>query len=121
MVPETPIDPDKDWFTHEEAVTMAGKDPDYLTRRLYDEILQKQYPTWKVYAQILDPAKTSVNVLDATKVVPEADCKWIEFGKITLNELPQNYFSQVEQAAFTPANIVPGWDISPDPSMYSDS
>lgn len=97
---------------------MAGKDPDYLTRRLYDEIQQGKFPTWKVSAQILDPTKTSVDVLDDTKVVPASDCPWFEFGQLKLNELPQNSFAQVEQAAFTPANIVPGWDISPDPSMY---
>ncbi|ODM15399.1 hypothetical protein SI65_09340 [Aspergillus cristatus] len=127
LVPETPIDPDKDWFTYDEATTMAGKDPDYLTRRLYDEIQRGQFPTWKVSAQILDPAKTSVDVLDDTKVVPASDCPWIEFGQLKLNELPQNYFTQVKQAAFTPANIVPGWDISPDPILqirllsYGDS
>lgn len=118
LVPEAPIDPDKDWFTYDEATTMAGKDPDYLTRRLYDEIQQGQFPTWKVSAQILDPTKTSVDVLDDTKVVPASECPWIEFGQLKLNELPQNSFTQVEQAAFTPANIVPGWDISPDPSIY---
>ncbi|OJJ38038.1 hypothetical protein ASPWEDRAFT_307847 [Aspergillus wentii DTO 134E9] len=127
MLPDPPIDPERDYFTLDEATANVGKDPDYLTRRLYEETQNGPHPTWKVYAQILDPAKTSIDVFDATKVVPETDCPWTEFGKITLNEVPQNYFTQIEQAAFTPANIVPGWDISPDPLLqirllsYGDS
>lgn len=96
---------------------MAGKDPDYLTRRLYDEINSSKKPTWNVYAQIIDPEKQGVNIFDATKVIPDEQCTVVKFGKITLTEPPQNFFTQVEQAAFNPANVVPGWDVSPDPRM----
>lgn len=98
---------------------MAGKDPDWLTRRLYEEIMLPGFqPTWKVMAQLVgDPSKSTVNIFDATKILDEKIFPWKEFGKITLTECPQNFFTQVEQAAFNPANFVPGWDISPDPCM----
>ncbi|KAL2814506.1 catalase-like domain-containing protein [Aspergillus cavernicola] len=124
------------YFTLEEATTIAGKDPDYLGRRLYQEIQDaidyekdpnrdpdnpKPYPSWKVYAQIIDLNNiptTDVNIFDPTKVIPDTlGFPWVEFGKITLNEVPANYFTQVEQAAFAPNNVVPGWDISPDPIL----
>lgn len=50
--------------------------------------------------------------------IPTEDFPLIPFGKITLNRNPINYFTEVEQAAFAPANVVPGWDISLDPSMF---
>lgn len=122
LVPDPEPDQDKDYFSLDEAATMAGKDPDYLTRRLYDEINSNNKPTWNVYAQIIDPTKQGdgyYNIFDATKVVPDSQCtEVIKIGKITLNENPQNFFSQVEQAAFNPANVVPGWDISPDPGVF---
>ncbi|KAL4811970.1 catalase-like domain-containing protein [Aspergillus spinulosporus] len=129
LLPDPPVDPDMDYFTVDDATTMAGKDPDYLTRRLYDEITNPHIknPTWNVMAQIIDPKKTKVNIFDATKIIPEEDCPLMSIGKITLTECPQNFFSQVEQAAFNPANIVPGWDVSPDPLlqirlfMYGDT
>jgi catalase len=125
LVPDPPIKPDDDYFDLSHATTMAGKDPDWLTRRLYDEITKAQstvgdnkYPTWKVMAQLVeDPSMSPVNIFDATKVLPENLFPWKEFGKITLTECPQNFFTQVEQAAFNPANVVPGWDISPDPLL----
>lgn len=103
----------------EQATAEAGKDPDILTRELYERIQGKTYPKWKVWAQIIDPKKadnSDVNIFDATRVVPETTFDWTEIGEITLDEPPQNYFTQVEQAAFNVANVVPGWDISPDPS-----
>lgn len=89
LVLATPIDPDKDWFTQDEVTIIAGKDPNYLSCRLYDDIQQSQYPTWRAYAQIIDPAKISVDALAVTKVVPESDCPLLELGKITRNGLPR--------------------------------
>lgn len=125
LIPDPEPDQDKDYFTLGEATYMAGKDPDYLTRRLYDEIYSDKKPTWTVYAQIIDPNKQGdnfYNIFDATKVVPDSQCiEVIKFGKITLNEGPQNFFAQVEQAGFNPANVVPGWDVSPDPGVFPSS
>jgi catalase len=112
-----PKDP---YYTKEEALAEAGKDPDILTRELYDRIDKKTFPKWKVSAQIIDPAKadkSDVNIFDATRVIPESTFPWTEIGEITLDEPPQNFFTQVEQAGFNVANVVPGWDISPDPIL----
>ncbi|KAJ0416310.1 catalase-like domain-containing protein [Aspergillus carlsbadensis] len=132
LVPSKP-DPDNDYFTLDQATTMAGKDPDWLARRLYDEITYKgpsgmekpKFPQWIVRAQIvteagLDKLKKmypQLSIFDATKTLPESIFPWQEFGMLTLDECPQNSFTQVEQAAFNPANVVPGWDISPDPVL----
>lgn len=106
-------------FTEDEAIKISGQDPDYATRDLKDAIDSKNYPSWTVYAQIIDPSKAEVyktNIFDATKTVSQKDFPLIPFGKITLNQNPINYFAEVEQAAFAPANVVPGWDVSFDPS-----
>ncbi|KAI9644113.1 catalase A [Ciborinia camelliae] len=105
--------------TLEEAVKTSGHDPDYSTRELYQTIERGNFPSWTVYAQIIDPLEAEsyhINVFDATRLIPEEDYPLIPFGKITLNRNPVNFFMEVEQAAFSVANIVPGWDISPDPS-----
>ncbi len=72
-----------------------------------------------MYAQIIDPAAAenyTTNIFDATKTISQTDFPLIEFGKITLNQNPVNFFTEVEQVAFNPTAIVPGWQISPDPS-----
>jgi hypothetical protein len=77
-----------------------------------------------VYAQIIDPQAAqnyTTNIFDATKTISEIDFPLIPFGKITLNENPVNFFAEVEQSAFNPAAVVPGWSFSPDPSEYSSS
>ncbi|CRG82798.1 catalase [Talaromyces islandicus] len=124
LVPDPPIDPDNDYFDLGTATTVAGKDPDWLGRRLYEEITDahsdpmKKYPSWKVMAQIVEkPNISTVNIFDATKTLSEEQFPLEEFGKITLTECPVNFFTQVEQAGFNPANVVPGWDISPDPLL----
>ncbi|KAJ5428179.1 catalase-like domain-containing protein [Penicillium cf. griseofulvum] len=120
LVPDPPPNPDSDYFNLDQATTMAGKDPDWLARSLYDEINNKESknPTWKVMAQIVDhPEKSDVNIFDATKTLSEEIFPPKEFGRITLTECPTNFFTQVEQAGFNPANVVPGWDISPDPLL----
>ncbi|CAI7569878.1 unnamed protein product [Penicillium discolor] len=119
LVPDPSPEPDEDYFDLEEAITMAGKDPDYLARRLYDDIKSEESkPTWKVMAQLIeDPDESDVNIYDATKTLSETQFPFKEFGKITLTECPKNFFTQVEQAGFNPANVVPGWDISPDPLL----
>ncbi|KAJ9253151.1 hypothetical protein DTO195F2_7212 [Paecilomyces variotii] len=107
-------------LTQDEATTITGKDPDYNTRDLYSAIEKGNFPTWTVYAQIIDPAEAEnypVNIFDATMTIPTEDFPLIPFGKITLNRNPINYFTEVEQAAFAPANVVPGWDISLDPIL----
>lgn len=106
-------------LTQDESVKLSGEDPDYATRDLYTAIEKGNYPSWTVYAQVIDPLEAEVyktNIFDPTKTVSQKDYPLIPFGKITLNQNPINYFSEVEQSAFAPANLVPGWDVSFDPS-----
>lgn len=104
-------------FTLEEAIMMAGKDPDHATRDLFDNIAKENFPSWSVYVQIMLPTeadKYRIDPFDVTKVWPHKDYPLIPVGKMTLNRNPKNYFSEVEQAAFSPSNLVPGIAPSPD-------
>jgi len=104
-------------FTREEAGVMCGKDPDHATRDLFGAIERKEFPQWRICIQVmtLDQAKTHVdNPFDVTKVWPHKEYPLIEVGTLELNRNPDNFFAEVEQAAFSPANIVPGIAFSPD-------
>ncbi len=104
-------------FTGEEAGRMRDTDPDCATRDLHDSIAKGQFPSWRVEVQIMTPeqAKTyRFDPFDITKVWPHADYPPTEFGRLTLNRNPENYFAEVEQAAFSPGNFVPGIGPSPD-------
>ena len=110
-------------FTRQEATKEAGQDPDFLGRSLFDAIEDGKktgnYPEWEVSAQIIPPGEAEqypVNIFDPTKTISQKDYPLIPFGKIVLNETPTNYFQDVEQIAFCPSSIVPGWDITADPS-----
>lgn len=104
-------------LTREEAVRLAGEDPDQATRDLYDSIDQGDYPAWKVYVQVMTPEQAEnyrFDSFDITKVWPHADAPLQPFGRMVLNRNPENYFADVEQAAFSPGNFVPGIGPSPD-------
>lgn len=91
-------------------------------KKIDDAIKGIHWPEWVVKAHIIQPEdvpKVKVNILDASKVFPKDQddiIKTIEIGRLQLNRLPLNQFAEVEQAAFCAANVVPGWDIAPDPS-----
>ena len=104
-------------LTREEALKLAGSDPDHATRDLNHSIQARQYPSWTVYAQIMPPkdaAKYRFDPFDITKVWPHADYPLQPFGRMVLNHNPQNYFAETEQSAFSPGNFVPGIGPSPD-------
>jgi catalase len=104
-------------LTREQAVRLAGEDPDKATRDLYESIAQGDYPAWKVYVQIMTPEqveKYRFDSFDITKVWPHSDAPLQPFGRMVLNRNPENYFADVEQAAFSPGNFVPGIGPSPD-------
>lgn len=104
-------------FTREEAGLMCGKDPDHATRDLFDAIERKEFPQWRICIQVMTLEQAKVhpdNPFDVTKVWPHKDFPLIEVGTLELNRNPDNYFADVEQAAFSPANIVPGIGFSPD-------
>lgn len=104
-------------LTREEAVRLAGEDPDQATRDLYNSIEKGDYPSWKVYVQVMTPEQVEnyrFDSFDITKVWPHADVPLLPFGRLVLNRNPGNYFADVEQAAFSPGNFVPGIGPSPD-------
>jgi catalase len=103
--------------TNAEAAALIGSDRETHQRDLYEAIERKEYPRWTLYVQIMpeaDADKTPYNPFDLTKVWPHKDYPLIEVGVLELNRNPDNYHAQVEQAAFSPANVVPGIGHSPD-------
>jgi len=104
-------------LTREEAVRLAGGDPDHATRDLYESIKAGNPPAWKVSVQIMTPEEATryrFDPFDITKVWPHADYPLQPFGRMVLDRNPENYFADVEQAAFSPGNFVPGIGPSPD-------
>lgn len=101
----------------DEAGRIAGSDPDYSQRDLFNAIEHKNYPRWRVCIQVMTEQQATTfrwNPFDLTKIWPHAEYPLIEVGEMELNRNPQNYFAEVEQSAFSPANIVPGMGFSPD-------
>ncbi|KAF6812973.1 Catalase 1, partial [Colletotrichum musicola] len=109
-------------LTQDEAVKLAGEDPDAHTADLYDSIARGDFPSWNVFFQVMDPRdaeKYRWNIFDMTKVWPHADYPLIPVGKLTLNKNPSNYFADIEQAAFSPSNMVRGFAPSADPMLQA--
>ena len=104
-------------FTDAEAADMAGEDPDCHRADLWNSIRDGDAPSWTLHVQVMpfdDAAGYRFNPFDLTKVWPQGDYPLIEVGRMLLDRNPQNYFAEVEQAAFEPANMVPGIGPSPD-------
>ena len=106
----------------DEAQQLAGSDADYYRRDLFEAIDRGDYPSWDVYVQIMpyDEAKDyRFNPFDLTKTWSKKDYPRIKVGTFTLNRNPQNFFAEIEQAAFSPGNQVPGTGISPDKMLMA--
>jgi catalase len=104
-------------MTDAEAEAVVAKDRESHQRDLYEAIERKDFPRWKMFIQIMpekDAAKCPYNPFDLTKVWFHKDYPPMEVGILELNRNPENYFAEVEQSAFNPANIVPGIGFSPD-------
>ncbi len=104
-------------LTDAEATALAGTDPDHATRDLFEAIENKEFPRWRMHVQIMPEEAAAdyyVNPFDLTKVWRHSDYPLIEVGVMELNRNPQNYFAEVEQAAFAPSNVVSGIGFSPD-------
>jgi len=100
-----------------EATRLAGENPDYATEDLFNNIAEGNFPKWRVDIQIMPEVEATtyrINPFDVTKVWPHGDYPLIEVGVLELNKNPINYFSEVEQAAFSPTNKVSGIGFSPD-------
>ncbi len=104
-------------FTDAQAKAVAADDPDFHIRDLHTAIASGNAPSWTLEMQIMpfdDAADYRFNPFDLTKVWPHSDYAPIKIGRLTLNRNPENYFAEIEQAAFEPANMVPGIGPSPD-------
>ncbi len=104
----------------DEAVKIAGADPDFHRRDLFDAIDKGDFPQWDFAVQVLTQDEADAlpfDILDATKIIPEEIHPLKVIGRMTLNRNPDNFFAETEQAAFLPTNIVPGIDFSDDPLL----
>lgn len=114
----------------DEAQKVAGQDPDYHRRDLWDAIECGHFPEWELGVQLIDTGKEAalgIDLLDATKLVPEELVPILPIGRMVLNRNPDNFFTETEQVAFNPGHLVPGIDFSNDPLLqgrlfsYADS
>lgn len=104
-------------LTDQEAEAIVGQCRESNQRDLFDAIEKGDFPKWTLKVQVMpekDAAKVPYNPFDLTKVWPHKDYPLIEVGEIEFNRNPENYFAEVEQAAFNPGNVVPGIGFSPD-------
>jgi catalase len=104
-------------LSDEESAQVAGANPQAHQQDLLEAIENGDFPSWTLKVQVMpdaDAANYRFNPFDLTKVWPHSDYPLIEIGTLTSNRNPDNYFAEVEQAAFSPANFVPGIGPSPD-------
>ncbi|GAA0136366.1 catalase [Paenibacillus sp. YSY-4.3] len=104
----------------DEAQKIAGKDPDFHRRDLWESIDQGNYPEYELGVQLLpeeDEFKFDFDILDPTKLWPEEDIPVQLIGKMTLNRNVDNVFAETEQVAFHPGHVVPGIDFTNDPLL----
>jgi catalase len=109
-------------LTNAEAEEVVGKSRESYQEALYGTIERGEYPKWTLCVQVMPEAEaesTPYNPFDLTKVWPHGDYPLIEVGEVELNRNPDNYFAEIEQAAFSPSNIVPGIGHSPDKMLQA--
>ncbi|MEX2336244.1 MAG: catalase [Fulvivirga sp.] len=105
----------------DEAQKLAGKDPDWLRRDLWEAIEMGDHPEFELGVQIVeeeDEHAFNFDLLDATKIIPEELVPVRKIGKMTLNRNPENFFAETEQVAFHPGHVVPGIDFTNDPLLH---
>ena len=104
----------------DEAQKIAGKDPDFHRRDLWEAIENGDFPEWELGVQLIAPDKAQslgFDLLDPTKLVPEEMVPVQRIGRLVLNRNPDNFFAETEQVAFHPGHVVPGIDFSNDPLL----
>ena len=109
-------------WTNAEAADIVGKTRESTQEDLFYALEQGDFPKWKMQVQIMpetDADKTSYNPFDLTKIWPHAEYPPMDVGILELNRNPDNYFAEIEQAAFSPSNIVPGIGFSPDKMLQA--
>ncbi|MDH5524627.1 MAG: catalase [Desulfobulbaceae bacterium] len=109
-------------LTNAEGEAIIAKDRESHQRDLFEAIERGDFPKWNVQVQIMpemDAENYHVNPFDVTKVWPHKDYPCLDIGVLELNRNPENYFAEVEQASFSPSNIVPGISWSPDKMLQA--
>ncbi|MDQ2075341.1 catalase [Marinimicrobium sp. ABcell2] len=109
-------------WTNEEAEKVVGKTRESTQEDLFSALENGDYPKWRMCVQIMpetDAEKTTYNPFDLTKVWPHKEYPLIEVGILELNRNADNYFAEIEQAAFSPSNVVPGIGFSPDKMLQA--
>ena len=104
----------------DETVKLAGADPDFHRRDLFEAIQSGGYPEWELAVQLfteLEAARFPFDHLDATKLIPEELVPLKVIGRMVLDRWPDNFFAETEQVAFCPSHLVPGIDFSNDPLL----
>ncbi|WP_271648921.1 catalase, partial [Acinetobacter baumannii] len=106
----------------DEAQKLAGKDPDFHRRDLYEAIEHGFYPEWELGVQIVeeeDEMNFDFDLLDPTKIIPEELVPVTPIGRFVLNRNVDNFFAETEQVAFCPGHVVPGIDFTDDPLLQA--
>lgn len=104
----------------DEAQRIAGRDPDFLRRDLWEAIARGQLPEWELGLQLVDESRAGdlgIDLLDPTQLLPEELVPVQVVGKLVLHRNPENFFAETEQVAFHPAHLVPGIDFTHDPLL----
>lgn len=104
-------------FNNEDAIKMAGENPDFAQEDLCNAIEEGNFPKWTMYIQVMTDEQVNDyrwNPFDVTKVWFHDDFPLIEVGEMELNQIPNNYFAHVEQSTFSPSNLINGISFSPD-------
>ncbi|TVR76435.1 MAG: catalase [Chitinophagaceae bacterium] len=110
------------FYTNEEAEKLIGKTREKYQEELYNAIKRGDFPRWTLKVQIMpeeDALTTDYNPFDLTKVWPHGEYPLVEVGVLELNKNPENHFQTIENAAFSPSNVVPGIGFSPDKMLQA--
>lgn len=109
-------------LTDAESEALIGKDRESHQRDLFESIERGEFPKWTMHVQVMpeaDAEKVAYHPFDLTKIWPHADYPLIPVGEFELNRNPENFYADVEQAAFSPSNLVPGISVSPDKMLQA--
>ncbi|KAL9615000.1 MAG: hypothetical protein Q9167_000531 [Letrouitia subvulpina] len=110
------------YFTNPEGATLAGTNPDHHIQDLQEAIKSSNFPSWNVCVQTIRPdeiADAPIDIFDMTKIWPHKQYPLRKVGRMTLCKNPDNWFTEIEQAAFSPSNMVRGVEPSPDPMLQA--
>ena len=110
------------FYTNTEGAQLAGTQPDKHLADLQESIRKGDFPSWDVCVQTIDPDKISeapCDIFDMTKIWPHKQYPLRKIGRMTLDQNPRNWFAEIEQAAFSPSNMVRGIAPSPDPMLQA--